>query len=248
MSFHQKSKSSTVSGSPSDHLMPSRNLAVRTVASSFQVKLSSRFGRMPDMSRFHLSSGSTQMVWRNQPLSFWLSTMRQVPPYWPTSSTGSITSGDAGRRSSTGGRSPAATFSASMGASLYFPAGAAGWAAAGAASSAGGAGAAAGAPPQAASRSTAARAERQHNTETCSHFVTFLVCVQSKEPIERTQNPGTVRQRKKHHVRSPGDGLLECVMESMRSKSIMPALSVVDSFAGPLATRHVGHGPSRPHR
>ena len=155
MSFHQKRKSSTVSGSPSDHLMPSRNLAVRTVASSFQVKLSSRFGRMPVMSRFHLSRGSTQMVWRNQPLSFWLSTMRQVPPYWPTSSTGSITSGDAGRRSSTGGSSPAATFSASMGASAYLPAGAAGWAAAGAASSAGCAGAAAGAPLQAASRSSA---------------------------------------------------------------------------------------------
>ena len=78
---------------------------------------------MPVMSRFHFIRGSTQIVWRSQPLSFWLSTMRQVPPYWPTSSTGSITSGDAGRRSSTGGNSPAATFSASMGASAYWPAG-----------------------------------------------------------------------------------------------------------------------------
>ena len=48
---------------------------------------------------------------------------RQVPPYWPISSSGSITIGLAGSRSSTGGMSPLATISASIGASLYCDAG-----------------------------------------------------------------------------------------------------------------------------
>ena len=43
---------------------------------------------------------------------------RSTPPYWPISSTGSTTSGLLGSRSASGGRSPAATLLASMGASL----------------------------------------------------------------------------------------------------------------------------------
>jgi hypothetical protein len=46
-------------------------------------------------------------------------TRRQVPPYWPTASNGVTTTGLSGSRSSTGGRVPAATISASIGASLY---------------------------------------------------------------------------------------------------------------------------------
>ena len=44
-----------------------------------------------------------------------------VPPYRPISSTTSFTLGSSGSRSSTGGNSPAATSSASIGASLYLP-------------------------------------------------------------------------------------------------------------------------------
>src|SRR5699024_11228205 len=47
-------------------------------------------------------------------------TLRQVPPYCPISAYGSTTRGLAGRRSSTGGRSPASTCSASDGASAPF--------------------------------------------------------------------------------------------------------------------------------
>ena len=43
---------------------------------------------------------------------------RSTPPYWPISSTGSTTSGLLGSRSVSGGRSPAATMLASIGASL----------------------------------------------------------------------------------------------------------------------------------
>src|SRR5215213_4190802 len=43
---------------------------------------------------------------------------RQVPPYFPISWSGLITSGSAGRRCSTGGSLPALTSSASIGASL----------------------------------------------------------------------------------------------------------------------------------
>ena len=44
--------------------------------------------------------------------------MVSVPPYWPTSSSGVITTGSGGSRSSTGGSSPAATLAANIGASL----------------------------------------------------------------------------------------------------------------------------------
>ena len=47
--------------------------------------------------------------------------IRSVPPYWPISSRGVMTGGFGGSRSSTGGRVPAATIAASIGASLYLP-------------------------------------------------------------------------------------------------------------------------------
>jgi len=50
----------------------------------------------------------------------------QTPPYWPISSTTSSTRGSLGKRSSTGGSDPAATISASAGASAYREGGAAG--------------------------------------------------------------------------------------------------------------------------
>src|SRR5699024_12503275 len=45
---------------------------------------------------------------------------RHVPPYWPISACGSTTNGLVGRRSSTGGRSPASTLAARDGASGPF--------------------------------------------------------------------------------------------------------------------------------
>src|SRR5512139_774266 len=51
---------------------------------------------------------------------------RQTPPYLPTPSEPSTTSGSLGRRCSTGGRLPAFTWSASTGASLNLAAGGAG--------------------------------------------------------------------------------------------------------------------------
>ena len=111
--------SSVVKSSPSDHFKPLRNVNVNSVESSLTVQDSAMFG-----------CGSVIPVLKNNRWSFIGRSMfcpsagpvnarYQVPPYLPIPPAGCTTNGLSGSRSSTGGRSPAATNAANIGASLY---------------------------------------------------------------------------------------------------------------------------------
>ena len=114
----QNMTSSVVKSSPSDHFNPLRNVKVNSVESSLTVQDSAMLG-----------CGSVMPVLKNNRWSFIGRSMfcpsagpvnarYQVPPYLPMPPAGWITNGFSGSLSSTGGRSPAATMAASIGASL----------------------------------------------------------------------------------------------------------------------------------
>src|ERR687893_2446959 len=115
--------SSAVKGLPSDHFMPSLSLKVYSLPCPAISTLSATLGIGSVHSGSQRTSGSYETVRHSQTTSAVPRMAEfQVPPYWPISSTGSTTMGLSGRRSSTAGKSPASTCSASSGPSLPFSA------------------------------------------------------------------------------------------------------------------------------
>src|SRR5581483_6916872 len=107
MSLYQKTMSSAVNGSPSDHLCPLRSVKVISVKSSFHLKSFAMLGTMV----FSSSRKRSKFTWRTLknselPDSGPIEAKRARPPYLPISSEGTTTSGSSGRRCSTGARSP----------------------------------------------------------------------------------------------------------------------------------------------
>ena len=119
-SSKKKRKSSVVKGVPSDHLCPSRRWKVNVVQSSETSYARAILGMIEVRSVSMVSSFCKRISNTSQPQQVGLVVgPASSPPYSPMASSGCTTTGCAGKRSSTGGSSPAATRSASIGASPH---------------------------------------------------------------------------------------------------------------------------------
>ena len=190
-SSQAKMKSSAEKGSPFDHRRPWRRCSTWVLPPSLNSQLSARPPRM-------LLKSSSMRRMSSVPITAWGSPKRWLalpmattdwPPYRPTSSLGTITSGLGGRRSSTGGSSPAATRSASIGDSPNrLPVSVAGASAAGAAAGSSGSGACEQAVTASAAEATAVPLRKARRSILVQSAITHS-CIESTTNTANQQAP-----------------------------------------------------------
>ena len=124
MSLCQNSMSCSPNGSPSDHFIPARSLKVKVMPSPDSSYRSGMLVTMVLWSKSMRRNGSVPAKYQpSRVRSGRRCSTLAVPPYspmlCPRLACGSTTCGTSGSLSSTGGRLPAETSAASIGASLY---------------------------------------------------------------------------------------------------------------------------------